>query len=299
MSLPGPLRLLALLLLLASCAAVPAGCGSQASTSQASASAAAGVPASAASMLPTPARTVQKDPPMKVIGLIGGVSWASSLEYYAIMNTLVRDRLGSDYSAAVLMYSIPFGEFSKQERLAAAGDWRPLRRTMIDAASRLKLGGADFIVIASNTMNSTAGLIERRVGIPVLNIIDVVGKRIRQKGLDTVALLGTAYTMEAGFYRDRLEDRYGLTVVTPDRAERRYINDVIFDQLCNGIIKPQARKRFVAIIERLVADEGAQGVILGCTEIPLLVEQKDVSVPVFDTTALHAAAAVRRSLGEE
>ncbi|MBM3148011.1 MAG: aspartate/glutamate racemase family protein [Actinobacteria bacterium] len=236
---------------------------------------------------------------MKVIGLIGGVSWASSLEYYAIMNEQVRDRLGSDNSAAILMYSIPFGEFSKQERLAAAGDRRPLRRTMIDAAYRLKLGGADFIIIASNTMNSTAGLVERRVGIPVLNIIDVVGKRIRQKGLTTVALLGTAFTMEADFYRDRLEDRYGLTVVTPDRAERRYINTTIFDQLCNGIIKPQARKRFVAIIERLVAEEGAQGVILGCTEIPLPVKQKDVSVSVFDTTTLHAAAAVRRSLGEE
>jgi aspartate racemase len=303
MSTLRPLRLLALLLLLASGAVLPAGCGSQASTSQAPAgpvtSAAAGVPTPAASRLPTPARTVEKDPPMKVIGVIGGVSWASSAEYYTIMNELVRDRLGSDYSAAVLMYSIPFGGFAKQERLAAAGDWRPLRRTMIDAAYRLKLGGADFIVIASNTMNSTAGLIERRVGIPVLNIIDVVGEEIRRKGLDTVALLGTAYTMEADFYRDRLEDRYGLTVVTPDKSERRYVNDVIFDQLCNGIVKPEARDRYVEIIERLVAEDGAQGVILGCTEIPLLVKQKDVSVPVFDTTALHAAAAVRRSLGED
>jgi aspartate racemase len=233
---------------------------------------------------------------MKTIGIIGGVSWQSSIEYYRLINEMVAKKLGPLYSGKILMYSIEFGEFSKQERLASAGDWAPLRKTMIDAAQRLKKGGADFIVIASNTMNSTAGLIEQKVNIPVLNIADATGEKVKKSGIKTVALLGTAYTMEEGFYRDKLEKKYGLKVVTPNKTERVYINNVIFDELCAGKFNQSSRERFVEIINRLAKEEGARGVILGCTEIPLLISQKDVNIPVFDTTPIHSEAAVDEAL---
>lgn len=237
-----------------------------------------------------------EDPQMKTIGVIGGVSWVSSIEYYRLMNEMVRDELGGLHSAEVLMYSIEFGDFSKQERLADKGDWGPIRKTMIDAARRLKRGGADFIVIASNTMNANADIIEADVKIPVLHIADATGAKVKEKGIKTVALLGTTYTMEQDFYRDRLEKKYGLKVVVPDKAEREYINAVIFDELCAGKFYDKSREGYVRIINRLVKEEGAEGVILGCTEIPLLVKQKDVSVPVFDTTAIHVEAAVKHAL---
>lgn len=239
---------------------------------------------------PAPRRQV------KTIGIIGGVSWVSSLEYYRIMNEMVRDLLGDPNSAAILMYSIPFGDFAKQERLALDGNWQPLRETMLDAAARLKRGGAGFIVVASNTMNSTAELIEEKIGIPVLHIADATGEKIKASGLRKVALLGTKYTMEAPFYRDRLAQRYGLDVVLPNATERDYINTVIFDELVNGRFRPESRAGFQHIIERLVREEGAQGIILGCTEIPLLIKQEDVSVPVFDTLTIHAKAAVDNAL---
>lgn len=236
-------------------------------------------------------------PQMKTIGIIGGVSWVSSIEYYRLMNEMVGHELGGLYSAKILMYSINFGDFSKQERLAEQGDWRPLRKTMIDAAQRLERGGADFIVIASNTMNSTADLIEANVKIPVLHIVDATGKKVNERGIKTVALLGTTYTMEQNFYRDRLEKKYGLKVVIPNKTERDYINTVIFDELCAGKMSKKSKEQFIRIIDRQVKEEGAEGVILGCTEIPLLIKQEDVSVPVFDTTAIHAEAAVKYSLG--
>ena len=236
---------------------------------------------------------------MKTIGIIGGISWVSTLEYYRKINQMVQFQRGPLYSAPILLYSIPFGEFSKQERLASKGDWAPLRKTMVEAAKSLERGGADFIVIASNTMNSTAGLIEENVSIPVLNIIDAVGGAVNDRGLKTVALLGTKYTMEEDFYRGRLERDYGLKVVTPNAAERDYINAVIFDELCAGVFKKTSRHRFEKIIDRLVKEEGVEGVILGCTEIPLLMKDAETYVPYFDTTEIHSAAAMWRSLGEE
>ena len=237
-----------------------------------------------------------KETPMKTIGIIGGVSWVSSLEYYRLMNEMVRDKLGGLNSAKVLMYSIEFGEFSKEERLAARGNWAPLRKILLDAAQRLERGGADFIVIASNTLNSQAELIAAQVKIPVLHIADATGRKVKESGIKTVALLGTAYTMEARFYQDILEQKYGLKVVTPNASERDYINTVIFDELCAGKINAPARARFVSIIDRLAKEDGAQGAILGCTEIPLLIQQKDVGIPVFDTTAIHSEAAVNYAL---
>lgn len=241
---------------------------------------------------------VSEKRPIKTIGIIGGVSWASSIEYYRIMNELARDRLGGLSSAQILMYSIEFGEFSKQERLADKGDWTLMTQTILDAARRLERGGADFIVIASNTINSLAGAVEQEVGLPVLHIADATGEAVQKKGLLTVALLGTKYTMEQPFYRDRLK-KYGVKVVIPDEKERDYINAVIFDELCANRIKEESREGYKEIIERLQREEGAEGVILGCTEIPLLIKQEDVAIPVFDTTAIHSEAAVDYSLSTE
>ncbi|MDD5024467.1 MAG: aspartate/glutamate racemase family protein [Methanoregula sp.] len=259
------------------------------------------VPASASAVAPSsvsPSMTPfdEDTGTMKVIGIIGGVSWTSSVDYYRIMNERVQYLLGGDNSAKILMYSIEFGEFSKQERLAAAGNWDLLNGTMIDAALRLKNGGADFIVIASNTMNSRADDIEKKVGLPVLRIYDVTGSKVNKSGIKKVALLGTKYTMEADFYRNALENKYGVRVVTPNLTEREYINRVIFDELCRNDIRNESRQEYVRIINRLVDEDGAQGIILGCTEIPLLIHQSDVKVPVFDTTRIHAEAAVDYAL---
>lgn len=234
---------------------------------------------------------------MKTIGVIGGITWVSSIEYYRLMNELVQKKVGGVSSAKMLMYSIEFGEFSREEKLAEQGDFTALNREMIDAAQRLKRGGADFVVIASNTMNSAGSLIEREVGIQVLQIADVVGKAIRRAGLDRVILLGTKYTMEAPFYRNYLEKNFGISVVTPDLADRDYINQVIFDELAAQVFRPEARQRFIDITENLIRRTGAKGVILGCTEIPLLINQKDISVKAFDTIELHAEAAVDLALG--
>ncbi|MBJ6799779.1 aspartate/glutamate racemase family protein [Geomonas propionica] len=246
----------------------------------------------------TPAATASEKRPIKTIGIVGGVSWASSIEYYRIMNEQVRDRLGGVSSAQLLMYSIEFGEFSKQEKMADKGDWTLMTKTIVDAAQRLKRGGADFIVIASNTLNSLAGTVEQQVGLPVLHIADATGKAVAKKGVRTVALLGTTYTMEQPFYRDRLT-KYGIKVVIPSKKERDYINTVIFDELCANKVQRESREGFKKIIDRLRKEDGAEGVVLGCTEIPLLIKQEDVSIPVFDTTQIHSEAAVEYSLNGE
>jgi len=234
-------------------------------------------------------------PEMKTIGIIGGVSWVSSIEYYRLLNEMVGEKLGGLHSAKLLMYSIEFGEFSEQERLAEKGDWNALNKTIIDAAQRLKRGGADFIIIASNTINSRADYIQESVGLPVLHIADATGEKVNESGIKTVALLGTKYTMEQDFYRERLE-KYGLNVVIPNETERDIINTVIFDELCAGKFYNSSKEKYIQIINRLVDEEGAEGVILGCTEIPLLIKQEDVTVPVFDTTAIHCEAAVEYAL---
>ena len=234
---------------------------------------------------------------MKTIGIIGGITWVSSIEYYRVINQLVQQKLGGVSSAKILMYSIEFGEFSKEEKRAQEGDFTALNQTMVDAAARLKRGNADFVVIASNTMNSSAKLIEREVGIPVLQIVDAVGKEIMRSGVKRVVLLGTKYTMEAPFYREFLERNFGLEVFTPDAADRDFINNVIFDELAAEQFLPASKQRFIRITEDLIRQTGATGVILGCTEIPLLIKQKDLSVKVFDTIQIHSEAAVNRALG--
>jgi len=236
---------------------------------------------------------------MKIIGIIGGVGWSSSAEYYRIANEKIQNDLGGNNSARILMYSLQFGEMLEQERLAEAGNPAPINATLVDAGLRLRRGGADFIIIASNTLNSRADLIENSTGLPVLRIYDVTGAAVKKSGIKKAALLGTKYTMEAPFYRDALKNKYGIEVVVPNQTERDYINRVIFDELVRDDIRNESRQGYVKIINRLADEEGAEGVILGCTEIPLLINQSDVKIPVFDTTRLHAEAAVDYALSNE
>ena len=229
---------------------------------------------------------------MKTIGLIGGLSWESSAVYYRIINELVRDKLGGTHSAKIIMYSVDFSEF---EQLQHQGDWDKLTELMIDAGTRLKNGGAEFIVICTNTMHKTAEAVENQVGIPLLHIADAAATEVKKMGLQKVALLGTRFTMEQDFYKARLQEKHGIEVVIPDRGEREVIHSVIYNELVLGKVLDSSREAFVKIIGRM-NDIGAEGVVLGCTEIPLLISQKDSAIPIFDTTRLHALAAVEFSL---
>lgn len=225
---------------------------------------------------------------MKTIGLIGGMSWESSLEYYRIINETVKERLGGLHSADCLMYSFDFAEI---EHLQAAGLWDKATTRMVEAAQRLKRGGAACVVICTNTMHKMADAVQAAVDIPLIHIADPTAEAIKQMGLKTVGLLGTIYTMEQDFYKGRLVDQHGLNVVIPDAEARQMVNRVIYDELVCGVIRPESRQAYVDVINNLLA-QGAQGVILGCTEIGLLIKPEDSPVPVFDTTVLHALAAV-------
>jgi len=227
-----------------------------------------------------------------VIGLIGGMSWESSAEYYRIINQTVRDRLGEPHSARMLMWSV---DFEPVERLQHQGDWAALGEEMAAGARRLESGGADFLVLCTNTMHRLAGDISRAVSIPLLHIADPTGEAIVAAGFKRVGLLGTRFTMEQAFYRDRLVERFGLEVLVPDDADRTTVHDVIYRELISGVVSEASRLAYRAVIGRLV-EQGAQAIILGCTEIMLLVKPEDSALPLFDTTTLHALAAVDRSL---
>lgn len=229
---------------------------------------------------------------MKTIGLIGGMSWESSAEYYRIVNETVKDRLGGLHSAQCLMYSVDFAEI---ERLQHAGRWDDAGQIMAAAARRLERGGADFVVLCTNTMHKLASFIESAVEIPLLHIADPTAEPILAAGMTRIGLLGTAFTMEQTFYRGRLTDKYGLDVLIPDAGERAIVHRIIYDELVLGIVRDESRAAYQRVIAHLV-ERGAQGVILGCTEIMLLVGQADSPVPVFDTTTLHAVAAAERAL---
>lgn len=228
---------------------------------------------------------------MKTIGLIGGMSWESSLEYYRIINQETKRRLGGLHSAKSLMYSVDFAEI---EELQHKGDWETATHMMINAAKYLENGGADFVLICTNTMHKMAKDVEKAIAIPLLHIADPTAEAIKAQGLTKVALLGTKYTMEQDFYKGRLIDKFGLGVITPNDTDRQTVHNIIYDELCLGEIKPKSKQQFVEIIKRLERD-GAQGIILGCTEIGLLIKQADVTVPVFDTTQIHAIAAVGKA----
>ncbi len=229
---------------------------------------------------------------MKTIGMIGGMSWESSSEYYRIINTTIREILGGLHSAKCIMYSLDFAEI---ETLQTQGRWEEAGRMMIHAARKVQHGGADFIVICTNTMHKLADDVQREIQLPLLHIADATAAKIKAANIQTVALLGTRFTMEEDFYKGRLLRDYGLNVLIPDSGERQHIHDVIFDELCVGRIKRDSKQHYLDIMARL-QDRGAEGIILGCTEIGLLVQQPDTSVPLFDTARIHAEAAVAYAL---
>jgi aspartate racemase len=230
---------------------------------------------------------------MKTIGMIGGMSWESTLPYYRHVNEAIKARLGGLHSARLVLYSVDFHEI---EQLQRSGDWQRAGALLGEAAVSLERAGAEFLVLCTNTMHKVADAIEQAVGIPLLHIADPTAEAIRASGLQRVGLLGTRFTMEQPFYRERLESRHGIQVLVPDEADRLLVHRVIYEELCLGTVREESRQAYREVIARLVA-QGAQAVILGCTEIGLLVGDADAAVPLFDTTLLHARAAADQALG--
>jgi aspartate racemase len=228
---------------------------------------------------------------MLTIGLLGGMSWESSAEYYRLANELVRERLGGLHSARCLLYSVDFADI---EAMQVSGRWDEAAQALASGAKALEAGGADLLLLCTNTMHKVADQVERAVDIPFLHLADATAAAVRAAAVSTVGLLGTGFTMEQDFYRDRLAT-HGLTVLVPEKVDRDVVHRVIYDELCVGIVDPESRQAFQQVMSRLV-DRGAQGMILGCTEIELLVGTEDTSVPVFPTTRLHVEAAVDRAL---
>jgi aspartate racemase len=232
---------------------------------------------------------------MKTVGLLGGMSWESTVPYYRTINRVVGKRLGGLHSARIVLYSV---DFQPIETLQHAGDWDAAAHILVDAARRLEAAGADFLVLCTNTMHRVAPQLEAAIGIPLLHVADAAAEAIRARHIRTVGLLGTRFTMEEEFYRGRLELLHGLAVLVPDTADRQEVHRVIYDELCRGEVRDESRERLVGIIEELAAG-GAEGVILGCTEIGLLVGPEDSPVPVFDTAEIHAVRAAEWALAEE
>ena len=229
---------------------------------------------------------------MKTIGLLGGMSWESTLPYYRIVNEVVRDQLGGLHSAKVVLWSVDFAEI---EQLQRAQRWGEAGQVLAQAARALQAAGADCIVICANTMHLVAPAIEAAVAIPLLHIADPTARAIKAAGHEKVGLLGTAFTMEQDFLKVRLRDHHGLQVLVPGAEDRALVHRIIYEELCRGRVEPASRAAYRAVMARLVAD-GAQSIILGCTEISLLVSQDDASVPLFDTALLHARAAAEFAL---
>lgn len=229
---------------------------------------------------------------MKTIGLLGGMSWESTLAYYRAVNEGVKEALGGLHSAQIVLYSV---DFSPIEQRQQAGDWEGMATILIDAAGRVEAAGADFLLICTNTMHRVAPEIEAAIGIPLLHIADATAEVLVDEGIETVGLLGTAFTMEQAFYKERLASRFGLRVLVPDKEDRQIVHRAIYEELCLGKIEDDSRAHFLRIVDDLAA-KGAQGVILGCTEIGMLIGQGDTAVRLFDTTAIHARKAVEQAL---
>lgn len=232
---------------------------------------------------------------MKTIGLIGGMSWESTVTYYENLNRMARDRLGGLHSAQLLLWSFDFAEI---EILQMAGDWAAATQRMIDVAQSLQRGGADCVLICTNTMHKMADEVQESIDIPLLHIGDAAAGAIKAKGLSKPLLLGTRFTMEEDFYKGYLSSRHGIDVCIPDSTQRELIHNVIYQELCRGEVRPESRKAYLDIIENAVT-QGADGVIFGCTEIGLLIADDDLSVPGLDTTALHASAALDFALSDQ
>ena len=228
---------------------------------------------------------------MKTIGLIGGITWLSTLDYYRLLNQLVNQKVGGVSSAKIILYSLEFAEI---KRLTEANDWDGLAKIMCDAASKLEKAGADCLLIGANTMHNIADVIQAAISIPIIYIAEEAGRSIVQLKLKRVALLGTKYTMQLPFYKKKLEAQ-GIETIIPGHDDIEYINDAIYNEMGKGIFLPERKKEFISIINKL-QQQGAEGIVLGCTEIPILIKQEDVGVPVFDTTLIHATAAVNFAL---
>lgn len=228
---------------------------------------------------------------MKTIGLIGGLSWESTADYYRYINTYVKKDLGGLHSSKCLLYSFDFEEIVN---LQQSGKWNEATSCMVDAAKTLENGGADVIIICTNTMHKMADEVQESVTIPLIHIADATAAKVKEQGLKTVGLLGTNYTMTQDFYKERLA-KHGIDVIIPSEEDRMFIHDVIFNELCKGEYKPESREGYIQIINRLHG-QGAEGVVLGCTEIPLLIKQTDTTISLFDTTLIHAEAAANFAL---
>lgn len=231
---------------------------------------------------------------MKTLGLIGGMTWESSLEYYRIVNEVVKEKLGGLHSARCVMYSFDFVDV---EILQHQGKWREATELMVDAARRIEAAGADVVVICTNTMHKMANDVRKAIGIPLLHIVDATAREIKSRGVQKVGLLGTKFTMEEEFYRGRLAQKHGLSVLIPEKEEREEVHRMVYDERSIEQKKPETRVQFKTIIDSLER-RGAEGVVLGCTEIPLMIEPGDYKIPIFDTTTIHARAAAEFALGE-
>ncbi len=229
---------------------------------------------------------------MKTIGLIGGMSWESTLEYYRLINESVKNRLGGLHSAKCVLHSVDFAEVAELQR---RGHWTDAARLLVAAAQNVEKAGADVVLLCTNTMHKLAEAIQAGISVPLLHIADATAEPIRQAALRQVGLLGTRFTMEESFYRGRLTDRFGLQVVIPNPEDRQAVHRVIYEELCLGVIRPESKAVMAGIMSRLV-ETGAQGIILGCTELDLLLSEEDCPVSLFDTTRLHALAAVEYAL---
>jgi len=231
---------------------------------------------------------------MKVIGLIGGMSWNSTLEYYRIINESFTRRLGGLHSVRLVLYNLDFDEIQRAQH---EGRWDDITRVLVDAGNAVKRAGADFLVICTNTMHKVADDVEEKVSLPLLHIVDVTGDAIRERGMHRIGLLGTRFVMKEPFYQERLRDRFAIELLVPGEDDIDTIHQIIYNELCEGKIKASSRRVCADIISRLV-NEGAEGIVLGCTELPLLIQPSDIHAPIFDTTRLHAEAAVNLALAE-
>ena len=229
---------------------------------------------------------------MKTIGLLGGMSWESTASYYQLINEEIKKELGGLHSAKIALYSVDFAEI---EKLQHQGEWDKTAEILTNAAQGIEKAGADFILICTNTMHLVAPQIQAGISVPLLHIADATAEEIVKQGIKKIGLLGTAFTMEQDFYKGRLEKEYGLTVITPDKADRAIVHQVIYDELCLGEIRDASRYEYLRVIDKLVA-QGAEGIILGCTEIALLVKPEHTDVKLFDTTEIHALKAVEKAL---
>ena len=231
---------------------------------------------------------------MKTIGLLGGMSWESTVTYYQIINEVVKEKLGGLHSAKILLYSVDFYPIEKYQ---ANGEWDEIADILSTAAKNLQKAGADFIIICANTTHKIAPKIQKRIDIPIIHIAEATAEVLKQRNIEKVILLGTKYTMTGDFYKNKLIDN-GISVVVPDNSSIEVLNNIIYEELCLGIISQESKQKCISIIEELSKD-GARGVILGCTEIGLLVKKEDVSIPVFDTTEIHATKAVLLAIDKE